>query len=110
VDQILTDPQAVLSTSPTPISMHDQLSEVADALVLQLPGDRHPAGAPRPRPDPTRRTAPETVRLLAALTAQELDMTSLARDLGIDDNTVRSYLPLLETVFLLHDSPPGPGA
>lgn len=48
---------------------------------------------------------PRMFRLLAALTAQELNATALARDLGIDDDTVRSYLPLLETVFLLHRLP-----
>lgn len=48
---------------------------------------------------------PRLFRLLAALTAQELNVAALARDLGIDDDTVRSYLPLLETVFLLRMVP-----
>lgn len=48
---------------------------------------------------------PRMFRLLAALTAQELNVTALARDLGIDDATVRSYLPILETAFLLHRLP-----
>jgi uncharacterized protein len=48
---------------------------------------------------------PRMFRLLAALTAQELNAAALARSLGIDDDTVRSYLPLLETVFLVHRLP-----
>jgi uncharacterized protein len=48
---------------------------------------------------------PRLFRLLAALTAQELNVAALARDLGIDDQTVRNYLPLLETVYLLHRLP-----
>jgi uncharacterized protein len=48
---------------------------------------------------------PRMFRLLAALTAQELNVAALARDLGIDDQTVSSYLPLLETVYLLHRLP-----
>lgn len=48
---------------------------------------------------------PRLFRLLAALTAQELNVTALARDLGLDDVTVRGYLPVLETVFLLHRLP-----
>jgi hypothetical protein len=45
---------------------------------------------------------PRLVRLLAALTAEELNAARLAQDLGIDADTVRSYLPLLETVYLIH--------
>lgn len=45
---------------------------------------------------------PRLYRLLAALTAQELNVNALARNLGIDDGTVRAYLPVLETVFLVH--------
>lgn len=45
------------------------------------------------------------VPLLAALTAWELNTAALARDLAIDDETVSSYLPLLEAVFLLHRLP-----
>ncbi|MDN5932139.1 MAG: ATP-binding protein [Pseudonocardia sp.] len=121
VDQIFTDPQAVLRTSPTPISRHEYLrlcctggfpeatalrsvrsrtrwfssylATVTQREVLDLARIRHAELLPR------------MFRLLAALTAQELNVTSLARDLGIDDNTVRSYLPLLETVFLLHQLP-----
>jgi len=48
---------------------------------------------------------PRMFRLLAALTAQELNVAALARDLGIDDQTVSNYLPLLETVYLLHRLP-----
>jgi hypothetical protein len=44
---------------------------------------------------------PRMVRLLAALTGEELNAARLANDLGIDAETVRSYLSLLETVYLV---------
>ncbi len=40
------------------------------------------------------------LRLLAANTAGELNVSSLARDLGMPRTTVDGYLPLLETVYL----------
>lgn len=45
---------------------------------------------------------PRLARLLAALTAAELNAARLADDLGIDAETVRGYLALLETVYLVH--------
>jgi predicted AAA+ superfamily ATPase len=45
---------------------------------------------------------PRMFRLLAALTGQEFNAAQLARDLGVDDDTVRAYLPLLESVYLVH--------
>jgi predicted AAA+ superfamily ATPase len=49
------------------------------------------------------------VRLLltavAATTGSILNMDGLARDLGIAANTVRAYLDLLETLFLIHRLP-----
>lgn len=43
---------------------------------------------------------PRLVQLLAARTAQELNVASLARDAGINGETLRSYLSLLETIYL----------
>lgn len=48
---------------------------------------------------------PRLYRLLAALTAQELNVAQLSRDLGMDDQAVRGYLPVLETVYLVHQVP-----
>ncbi len=48
---------------------------------------------------------PRLLRLLSALTAQELNVAGLARSAGMDDQTVRNYLPLLETVYLVHRVP-----
>jgi len=43
---------------------------------------------------------PRLVQLLAARTAQELNVASLAREAGINGETLRSYLSLLETIYL----------
>ena len=45
------------------------------------------------------------LRLLAANTAGELNVASLARDLGMPRSTVDGYLPLLETVYLFFQVP-----
>ncbi len=121
VDQVFTEPGALLTVAPVAVSRHEYLrlcctggfpevtglasarsrsrwfssylTTVTQREVLDLARIRHAELLPR------------MFRLLAALTAQELNVTALARDLGIDDNTVRAYLPLLETVFLLHQLP-----
>lgn len=48
---------------------------------------------------------PRAMRLLAALTAQELNVAEVARQLGLDEETARNYIPLLETVYLIHRLP-----
>ena len=45
------------------------------------------------------------IRYLAATTAQELVLSSIADRVGIDRGTAQSYLPWLETVFLIHRVP-----
>jgi predicted AAA+ superfamily ATPase len=45
------------------------------------------------------------LRLLAANTAGELNVASLARDLAMPRSTVDGYLPLLETVYLVFQVP-----
>jgi predicted AAA+ superfamily ATPase len=48
---------------------------------------------------------PYLVRLLAARTGQELVVQSLAQDSGVPRQSLESYLPLLETVYLLYRLP-----
>lgn len=48
---------------------------------------------------------PRAMRLLAAVTAQELNAAELSRRLGLDEETARSYVPLLETVYLIQRLP-----
>ena len=48
---------------------------------------------------------PRLLRLLAGLTAQELDVAQLARRANLDDQTLHNYLPLLETVYLVQRIP-----
>jgi predicted AAA+ superfamily ATPase len=47
----------------------------------------------------------DIVRLLAARTAQEVNIADLGRELGIPAPTLRRYLPLLETIYLHHVVP-----
>lgn len=48
---------------------------------------------------------PLLLRYLAAMTAQELNAARLANQIGLSDDTVRRYLPILETVYLVHRVP-----
>jgi uncharacterized protein len=45
------------------------------------------------------------IRLLAARTSHELNLTDLARELGIAQSTFRRYLPLFETTYVHHTVP-----
>lgn len=48
---------------------------------------------------------PRLLRLIAARTAQELNIAALARDAGMNAETLRSHLALLETIYLHHRLP-----
>jgi uncharacterized protein len=48
---------------------------------------------------------PRIMSLLAARTAQVINVSALANDAGLGGETTRRYLPLLETVFLFHRLP-----
>lgn len=48
---------------------------------------------------------PAILRLLAARTSGELNTTDLANDAGLGRETMRRYLPLVESIFLLHRLP-----
>jgi predicted AAA+ superfamily ATPase len=48
---------------------------------------------------------PRLVRYLAGITAQELNAARLAANVGLSDDTVRRYLPILETAYLIHRLP-----
>jgi uncharacterized protein len=50
------------------------------------------------------------IRLLAARTATELNVTDLARELGIPQSTFRRYLPLFETTYIHHTIPAWSGS
>ncbi len=121
LDRVFNDPESLVRESPAVLTRHEYLrlacvggfpevvargsarsraiwfrsylKTVTQREVLDIARIRHIELLPR------------MFRPLAALTAQELNTAALARDLGIDDETLRSYLPLLETVFLLHRLP-----
>jgi hypothetical protein len=46
------------------------------------------------------------LRILAARTAQELNLNDVAADLGLPRSTLAGYLPLLESLYLVHRVPP----
>lgn len=48
---------------------------------------------------------PRLLRLLAARTAQELNVNEVSKELGIPRTTLASYIPLLETVALVYRLP-----
>lgn len=48
---------------------------------------------------------PQLIRLLAAHSGKLLDYRRLARDLRLSDKTVRAYVELLRTTFLVHITP-----
>lgn len=47
----------------------------------------------------------QLIRLLAARTAQELNVADLARELNIPLATARRYVPLFETIYVRHSVP-----
>ena len=48
---------------------------------------------------------PKVLRLLAARSASELNVSDLANDAGLGPDTTRRYLPLVDAIFLLHRLP-----
>lgn len=48
---------------------------------------------------------PRLLSLIAARSGGELNVSRLAADAGLHDDTTRNYLPLLETVYLFHTIP-----
>lgn len=48
---------------------------------------------------------PQLIRLLASSSGKLLDYRKLSRDLKLSDKTVRAYVELLRTAFLLHVTP-----
>jgi uncharacterized protein len=49
------------------------------------------------------------LQAIAAVSASELNFQALSRDLGLANNTLRSYADLLETLFLIKRIPPWSG-
>jgi predicted AAA+ superfamily ATPase len=117
VDRLFEKPSSFLSEVGTPLTRHEYMRLVCVGgfpEVVALRGARSRAAwfssylttvTQREVLDIARirrvEILPRLFRLLAALTAQELNISALARDLGIDEDTVRTYLPILETVFLV---------
>jgi predicted AAA+ superfamily ATPase len=121
LDRVFADPDALLAESPAVLTRHEYLRLACVGGFPEVVARRSARSramwfrsylttvTQREVLDIARvrniELLPRMFRLLAALTAQELNAAALARDLGIDDETVRNYLPLLETVFLIHRLP-----
>ncbi len=120
VDLLLTEPGAVASLRPAPLSRTDALRRIV--------AGGYPSVFARP-PTPRRRWYESYARtlterdvaeisrvqdvasvrrllsLLAARTAQELNLSDVARDLELPRTTVAGYVPLFETLYLIHRLP-----
>ncbi|MGH8998604.1 MAG: ATP-binding protein [Acidimicrobiia bacterium] len=85
-------PEAVLASSPADRRdfFADYVRTVTSKDVRQLADLAHMA------------SMRDIVRLLAARTGQEVNVTDLGRELGLPTPTLRRYLPLLETIYLHH--------
>jgi predicted AAA+ superfamily ATPase len=121
IDRLMTDPETLLRDRPAEISRHEYFRAVCaggfpEALsrrsarsratwfssYLTTVTQREVLDIARVR---NVELLPRMFRLLATLTGQEFKATELARSLGIDDETVRTYLALFETVYLVHRLP-----
>lgn len=121
LDNLLAEPETLLGVVPTPATRHEYFRLVCAGGFPEALAHRSPRSRARwfssYLTTVTQREVldigqirrvdvlPRMFRLLATLTGQELNAAELARALGIDDDTVRTYMPLLETVYLLHQLP-----
>lgn len=121
LDRILDDPAGLLRERPAPITRHEYLRLACaggfpEALKRRSARSRAmwfssylTTVTQREVLDIARirniEVLPRMFRLLATLTGQELNAADVARVLGIDDDTVRAYLALFETVYLLYRLP-----
>jgi hypothetical protein len=49
---------------------------------------------------------PRLLSVLAARTAHEVNLASIGRDTGMSPDSIRQYLDLLQTIYLVHEFPP----
>lgn len=121
VETVFGEPSALLARRPDTLTRHDYMELVCrGGFPAAVARESAPARArwfasylrtviSRDVQDIARihhlEALPRAMRLLAALTAQELNAAAVARDLGLDEETARNYLPLLETVYLIHRLP-----
>src|SRR5438067_1553648 len=118
VDVVLTRPRRLLRMDAPVLSRRDVFERVCrggfpEAVLASSPADRRDFFADYIRTVTTKdvreladlshmASMRDIVRLLAARTAQEVNISDLGRELGLPAPTLRRYLPLLETIYLHH--------
>lgn len=121
IPQLFDQPRRLLEIQPAAVSRHEYIRLACTGGFPEV--QQRLVGAPRSRwfSDYLRTVTqrdirelrrveqmdrlPRLLRYLAAITAQELNVTEVARAIGVDDSTIRSDLALLETVYLIHRVP-----
>ena len=118
VDAVLQRPRRLLRTDPPVLSRRQVFERVCrggfpEAVLAANAADRRDFFADYVRTITSKdvreladlahmSSLREIARLLAARTAQEVNVSDLGRELGIPTPTLRRYLPLLETIYLHH--------
>lgn len=118
VDVVLRRPRQLLRVNPPELSRREVFERVCrggfpEAVLARQASDRRDFFSDYVRTvtskdvkelaDLTHMTSlRDIVRLLAARTAQEVNISDLGRHVGIPQPTLRRYLPLLETIYLHH--------
>jgi predicted AAA+ superfamily ATPase len=121
VDVLLTEPRALLSASPAPVTRHEYMRIVCaggfpEAIGLSGGRSRSTWYNSYVRTVTQRdvreiaklsrvEVLPRMLRLLAARTAQEVNLSDLARAIEIDRVTAANYLALFETTYLIQQLP-----
>lgn len=122
LDVALTDVASVRARRPKPLKRSEVAARIAtgglpEAVLCDDDRDRRDLFAAYVR-TVTQRDAPDVAavqrigeldelwRQVAARTASELVVASIARAIGLPDSTVKRYLSLLESVFAFHQVPP----
>jgi hypothetical protein len=125
VNTLLEDPRALLSATPAPITRHEYMRVVCaggfpEAVGLTSGRSRSAWYGSYVRTVTQRdvreiarisriELLPRMLRLLAARTAQELNLSDVARGVEIETVTARNYLALFETTYLIQQLPPWSG-
>ena len=118
VDVVLTRPRRLLRINAPLLSRKDVFERVCrggfpEAVLAERQADRRDFFADYIRTVTSKdvreladlshmASMRDIVRLIAARTAQEVNISDLGRELGLPAPTLRRYLPLLETIYLHH--------
>ncbi len=118
IDVALSRPHRLLRVSAPVLSRHGVFERVCrggfpEAVLATSPADRRDFFADYVRTVTTKdvreladlshmASMRDIVRLLAARTGQEVNVSDLGRELALPTPTLRRYLPLLETIYLHH--------